>query len=107
MKLNKDIKILRFRKCYINRDGDFVISLLHGDKKHGYTFAASHANPAAWLGKIHTLSRTVANDGNWVEVDKGTFNVAAGCHITGHVLKMPEFTGNKLPSISKMYGQLA
>ena len=106
MKLNKNIKILRFGKYYINREGDFVIALLRGDKKHGYTFSASHANPAAWLGQIHTRSRTVPNDGNWIEVDMGAARLAAGCHITGHIVKMPEVTGNTLPIISKMYGQL-
>lgn len=102
----KKYKLLHFGHCYINRQGDFIIALLSGDKKRGYTFAASHANPTAFLGKIHSLSRTVPNDGSWIEIDKGTFNIAAECHITGHVVQIPEVTGKELPIISRKYGSM-
>lgn len=103
MKLNKNVKLLRFKHYYIHRDGDFVIALLCGDKKHGYTFAASHANPAAWLGTVNTLTRIVPNDGKWIDIDKATFKVAAALHIDGHVIKVPEANGLATPLISKMY----
>jgi hypothetical protein len=103
MKLNKKIKILRFGHCYINRVGDFTIALLSGNKKSGYVFSASHANPSVFLGKIQSLSRTVPNDGNWVEIKVDMFKIASACHATGHVIKVPEVTGLKTPLISKRY----
>ena len=48
----KKHKLLRFGHCYINESGDFAIGLLHGNKKHGYRFAATHANPAVFLQEI-------------------------------------------------------
>jgi hypothetical protein len=105
MKLNKDIKILRFGKCYINRTGDFVITLLNGNKKYGYTFIASHANPSVWLGKIYMMSRTIPNDGNWTEIDKNGFNFVSVGHASGYVVQLPVFTGKDLPIISKKYGE--
>lgn len=100
----KKYKLLRFGHCYINREGDFAIGLLRGDKKSGYELAASHAHPNAWLGKIHILSRVVPNDGNWVEIDPQMFNVASAFHTTGHVVKFPTSkTSGELPVISKKY----
>lgn len=95
-------KLLRFGRCYINRGGDFVIGLLGGDKKHGYQFAGSHANRAVWLGKIQVLSRIVPNDGNWIEIDPATFNIASACHVTGHVVNLPSKRG-EIPVITKKY----
>jgi hypothetical protein len=109
MKLNKQVKILRFGHCYINRAGDFAITLLRGGKmgwyKNYYTFAASHANPAVFLGEIQLSSRTVPNDGNWVEISVDMFKIASACHTTGHVIKVPEVTGLKTPLISRMYSK--
>lgn len=96
----KKFKLLRFGKCYINREGDFVIALLRGSKKKGYLFAGSNANPSVWLGTFSLLSRIVPNDGNWIEIDKQTFNVASAFHVTGHVI---QFSDNKLPVVSKKY----
>ena len=104
----KKYKLFRFGECYINREGDFVIGLLHGDKKHGYVFAASHAKPSVLLGTIQTLSRIVPNDGNWINIDHDMFNLASRLYITGHVLKFPakKRRGARwpvLPIISKKY----
>jgi len=100
----KKFKLLKFGQCYINQTGDFVIALLSGDKKHGYQFAGSHANPAVWLGTFQLLSRVIPNDGNWSEVDHAMFNVASALHVTGHVAKFPtEFISGELPVISKKY----
>jgi len=85
----KKYKLLRFGQCYINREGDFAIGLLSGDKKHGYEFAGSHAHPKVMLGKFYLLSRIVPNDGNWIEIDPQQFNAASTLHITGHVMRIP------------------
>jgi len=98
-------KLLRFGRCYINREGDFVIGLLSGDKSNGYKFAGSHANPLVFLRKFQLLSRVVPNDGNWIEIDTVMFNVASALHSTGHIMTFPgdqNITG-ELPSISKKY----
>lgn len=84
----KKYKLLRFGQCYINRVGDFIIGLLYGDKKHGYVFAASHANPSTMLGKIQAMSRIVPNDGNWTEITPEQFNVASALHWKGQVMQM-------------------
>lgn len=84
----KKFKLLRFGQCYANRKGDFVIGLLKGDKKHGYQFAASHANPAVFLGVIQTMSRVIDNDGNWTEISPEMFNAASALHASGYTLQM-------------------
>ena len=99
----KKHKLLRFAHCYINQEGDFVIGLLSGDKKHGYQFAGSHANPSVWLGTFQLMSRIVPNDGNWIEIDHKIFNVASVLHVTGHIVKFPAKKGRELPVISKKY----
>jgi len=97
----KKFKLFRFGKCYINREGDFVIALLKGSKKHGYTFAGSNANPSVWLGKFYLLSRIIPNDGSWIEVDEALFNIASAFHVSGYITQLsPE----KLPAaIIKKY----
>jgi len=100
----KKYKLLKFGHCYINREGDFAIGLLSGDKKHGYQLAASSAHPSVWLGKIQVMSRVVPNDGNWIEIGPEEFNVASALHVTGHVAKFPASpTSRELPVISKKY----
>ncbi len=95
----KKFKLLRFGHCYINQEGDFVIGLLRGDKKHGYTFAASHAHPNVMLGRIQIQSRVVPNDGNWTEITPEMFNVASTCHASGYKVKPATLGG--LPVITK------
>jgi len=82
-------KLFRFGHYYINREGSFAIGLLYGDKRHGYLFAASYANPILWLGKIQIQSRIVPNDDNWIEIDRAMFNVASILHIRGHTMRQP------------------
>lgn len=84
----KKYKLLRFGQCYINNNGDFVVGLLHGNRKHGYVFAASHANPSVVLGTLQTLSRIVPNDGRWTEITPEQFNVASALHWNGQVMQM-------------------
>lgn len=96
----KKYKLLRFRKCYINQDGTFIVGLLGGNKKYGYTFVASHANPIVVLGRINTRSRIVPNDRNWKEIIPGQFNAAAIFHASGYKVKLPASCG-QLPLISK------
>ncbi len=100
----RKFKTLKFGQCYINQSGDFVIGLLSGDKKHGYRFAGSHANPSVFMGTFQLLSRIVPNDNNWIEIDPEMFNVASALHITGHVIKFPTAKNSgELPIISKKY----
>lgn len=101
----KKYKLLRFGHCYINREGDFAVALLRGDKRHGYVFAASHAHPLVWLGRIQMMSRVVPNDGNWREIDTDMFKAASAFHVTGHVIKFPPLLHGKkqLPFVSKKY----
>ena len=104
----KKYKLLKFGQCYINREGDFTIGLLRGDKKHGYLFAGSHANPPVFLGTFQLLSRIIPNDGNWTEIDPSMFNAASAFHTTGHVIKFPakkydKFGREQPPVISKKY----
>ena len=96
----KKYKLLRFGHCYINQEGDFVIGLLHGNKRLGYTFAASHAHPNVMLGQIQVLSRIVPNDDHWMEIDPEAYNIASILHASGHKLKIPRVAGN-LPVITK------
>ncbi len=95
--------LLKFGRCYINREGDFVIGLLYGDKKSGYFLAASHANPSVWLGSIQIMSRIISNDGNWIEIEPETFNVASALHVSGRVLTFPNGNPWKRPVITKKY----
>lgn len=85
----KKFTLLRFGHCYINREGDFAIGLLRGDKKHGYELAASHAHPNILLGKIQLQSRIIPNDGNWIEIHPETFNIASKLHRLGQKIKFP------------------
>lgn len=94
--------LLRFGHCYLNREGDFAVALLRGDKKHGYELAASHVHPNVWLGKIQLMSRVVPNDGNWIEIDPAMFNVASAFHSTGHAVKLPSQRGEP-PVVFKKY----
>lgn len=89
----KKYTLLRFGHCYINREGDFAVALLRGDKKHGYQLAASSAHPSVWLGYIQLLTRIIPNDGNWIEIAPEMFNVASAFHASGHVLKLPSKQG--------------
>jgi len=100
----KKYMLLRFGRCYLNREGDFVIALLRGDKSHGYEFAASHAHSSVWLGRIYIRSRVVLDDGNWIEVDPSVFNAASALHIHGNVLRLPDrYTGKEPLAVSKKY----
>ncbi len=99
----KKYKLLRFGHCYINREGDFIVALMSGDKKHGYQFVGSHANPCVLLGNFQLLSRIVPNDGNWNEITTDMFNLASTCHTSGYVVKLPSSGRGKLPVISKKY----
>lgn len=96
----KKYTLLRFGRCYMNREGDFAVALLRGDKKHGYQLAASSAHPNVWLGQIQLLTRVIPNDGNWVEIAPEMFNVASAFHVSGHKVKLPQKAG-ELPVISK------
>lgn len=80
----KKYKLLRFGHCYINASGDLVIGLLHGNKKRGYTFAASSAHPAMFLQNLWIPSRIVPNDGHWTEVSSSEFNVVSMYHAAGY-----------------------
>jgi hypothetical protein len=100
----KKFKLLRFGRCYINREGNFAIGLLSGDREHGYQFVCSHANPNIWFSKFQLLSRIVPNDGSWIEISHLEFNVASALRTMGHVAKFPaDKLSGKLPLISKKY----
>ena len=90
----KNYKLLRFGHCYINHEGDFVIGLVGGDKRHGYVFLASHAHPSVMLGKIQIQSRIVPNDGHWLEIDPEAYNIASILHASGLKMKVPVFGGD-------------
>lgn len=98
----KKYKLLRFGHCYTSRNGEFVVALLKGDKKHGYLFVGSHVKPCVILGKFQLLSRVVPNDDSWIEISADTFNVASELHISGYIVKPSEYRGG-LPVISKRY----
>jgi hypothetical protein len=96
----KKYKLLKFGQCYINREGDFVIALLGGEKKKGYRFAGSHAHPYVVLGTFQLLSRIVPNDGNWIEITPYGFNVASHYHSQGYVMRLSDKPGEP-PVITK------
>jgi len=83
----KKHKLLRFGHCYLNKSGDLIIGLLHGNKKHGYRFAASSAHPAAILQEIWIQTRIVPNDGHWTEISSKDFMVASQIHSSGYKVK--------------------
>ena len=64
----KKYKLLRHGHCYITKNGDFAVALVGGNKKHGYTFLASHTCRNFLPGKINIQSRIVPNDGYWWEI---------------------------------------
>jgi hypothetical protein len=100
----KKYKLLKFGRCYINREGDFAIGLLGGDKRLGYQFAGTHVHCKVILGRFWLDSRVVPNDGNWIEISPKIFNVASTLHTTGWVLKFP--LGNakgEVPIVTKKY----
>ena len=68
----KKHKLLRFGHCYSNEAQNLVIGLLRGNKRRGYTFAASTTAPFI-LEKIWMPSRIVPNDGHWKEVSFDLF----------------------------------
>ena len=94
-------KLLRFGHYYLNEQGDFVVGLVSGNKLHGYTFIASHAHPNVMLGKIHSQSRVVPNDGHWIEIDSDMFTAVFAIHASGHKVKFFPDNRRKLPIISK------
>ena len=83
----KKYKLLRFGHCYLNESGDLVIGLLHGNKKHGYTFAASSAHAAAFLQTIWIQTRMVPNDGHWTEISAKDFVMVSQVHSSGYKVK--------------------
>jgi hypothetical protein len=99
----KKYKLLRFDQCYLNKDGDFAVALVRGNKKAGYKFVVSHAYAydLMYIGYINTLSRIVPNDGYWNEISTKTFNVVASFHSSGYAVKAPT-SGEGLPVIFKV-----
>ena len=85
----KKYKLLRHGHCYVNKDGDLVVALLKGNKKHGYQFAAVCCCPVFHLNKLQLLSRIVPNDENWIDIDPPTFNSVAILLSQGYVVKFP------------------
>jgi hypothetical protein len=83
----KKYKLLRFGHCYLNSSGDLVIGLLHGNKKHGYKFAASSANPSAFLREVWIQTRIVPNDGHWTEIGPKDFVMVSQVHSSGYKVK--------------------
>lgn len=83
----KKYKLLRFGHCYVNRDGTFIIGLVGGNKRHGYTMLASHAHPYVFLQNINVMSRIVPNDGNWMEITPYQYNAISSYHADGYIVK--------------------
>ena len=63
------------------------MGLVGGNKKHGYTMFASHANPYIFLENINVMSRIVPNDGNWIEITPEQYKAIASYHSEGYVVK--------------------
>jgi hypothetical protein len=84
----KKYRLLRFGHCYINRNGDFAIALLGGNKTRGYIFQASHTCRNFMPGKITIRSRVVPNDGYWVEIPPQEFVVCNYLHGEGRAVKL-------------------
>lgn len=82
-------RTLKFGRCYANKDGSFAICLLAGNKKWGYTFAASHVHPSTILGIIYIQSRVVINDTYWTEIPPEVFNIISSLHAQGMTMKIP------------------
>lgn len=93
----KKYKLLRFGHCYSTKEGDFVIGLVSGYHKHGYTFLASHSTHLMYIERLYIGSRIVPNDGHWIEIDPKHFSAAS----TGHILGQ-HFT--PAPIADKSYG---
>ena len=68
MKLNTNVKLLRFGHCYINKNGDVIIGLISGNKRRGYKFIARSIHPTLYLDQIWIQTRIVPNDGSWTEI---------------------------------------
>jgi hypothetical protein len=84
----KKYKLLRHGHCYITKNGDFAIALLGGNKRHGYTFLASHTCRGFIPGKINIQSRIVPNDGYWWEFLPQEYAVVAYNHREGRTVKL-------------------
>jgi hypothetical protein len=80
----KKYKLLRHGHCYVTKNGDFAVALISGNKKHGYTFIASHTCRNFITGKIYIQSRIVPNDGYWKEIPPQEFAVVAYQHGMGN-----------------------
>ena len=96
----KKHKLLRFGHCYMNTDGDFIIGLLRGNKAHGYWFAASSAHPAVFLREVWVQSRSVPDDGHWIEIVPNDFVLVSQLHASGYKIK-PTLKKGGLPAILK------
>ena len=79
----KKYKLLRHGHCYITKNGDFAVALLGGNKRHGYTFLASHTCRDFIPGKINIQSRIVPNDGYWWEFPLQEYAAVAYNHGEG------------------------
>lgn len=89
-------KLLKFGRCYINKEGDMAIGLLYGNKRYGYQLAGSSAHPSVNLGRFQMLSRIVDNDGNWTEIDVNLYNLVHTYHMDGYKVKLPKNIGEQL-----------
>lgn len=73
----RSYKLLRFGKCYINREGNIKIMLIGGSRRTGYVGIFDCQHPAVMFHKIYLGSRIVPNDGSWMEVDKSNVSEAS------------------------------
>lgn len=83
----KKYKLLRHGHCYVTKNGDFAIALIGGNKRHGYTFIASHTCRDFIPDKINIQSRIVPNDGYWKEIPPQEFAVVAYQHGMGNPVR--------------------
>ena len=84
----KKYRLLHYGHCYINKNGDFAVALIGGDKKHGYIFQASHTCRDFFTGKIYIRSRIVPNDGHWMEISPQDFVASTIMHGAGYPVKL-------------------
>ena len=69
-----------------------MIGLARGNKKYGYYFIGSHANPSVLLGHFWLETRVVLNDGNWKEITPEMFQCASHFHSQGQMVNIKKLS---------------
>jgi len=67
----KKFTLLRIGKCYFNKNDNFAVAVLEGNRRTGYVLSGSHAD--RHIGIFTLKSRVIPNSGEWKEINHNEF----------------------------------